>query len=72
MPQDNEVVTKEVTRGQWAETSADKKKRATPVKILTQYNFFESNGAKKPPSGASKHGDLVRRSPTLDTLSISD
>jgi hypothetical protein len=56
-------VTKEVTAGQWPEASADKKKSTKPVKVLDQVNNYESNGAKKPPPAAFKHGDPGMASP---------
>jgi hypothetical protein len=50
-------VTKEVKVGPWPEPSADKKKCVTSLTNSNQFNFFESNGASKPPPAASKYSD---------------
>ena len=57
---DSEAATKEVAVGQWPKTPADEKKCATLITNFKQFNFFESNGARKPPPAlaASIYGDL--------------
>jgi hypothetical protein len=57
---DSEAATKEVAAGQWPKTPADEKKCVTLITNFKQFNFFESNGAKKPTPAlaASIYGDL--------------
>jgi hypothetical protein len=56
----SEAVTREVAVGQWPKTPADEKKCVALITNFEQLNFFESNGAKKPPPAlaASIFGDL--------------
>jgi hypothetical protein len=49
MPLEIEAATKEVAVGQWPKTPTDEKKCATLITNLKEFNFFDSNGAEKPP-----------------------
>ena len=77
IPLGNVAATKKVAVRQWPETPADEAKCATPATTFIQYNFIESNGAKKPPQAASTCGDfdatfVYFRDPQLFGLGATD
>jgi hypothetical protein len=55
---DSEAATKEVAVGQLPKTPADEKKFETLITNVKQFNFFESNGAKKPTPALAASSDI--------------